>query len=234
MASKDLTTRSGLTPNEAQLPYSITTSDVEAYLQKKIDTMLNKAATQNNDTMDKIDVRVYTTEAGKGFLPFVVILPLEALASKPQRVKNMPSIFDTKEVDGTANLKKEIYEVLSTYTFNKQDGEMFKSDSWRRDHHVNREAVTVLLSMRTPKVVSMEGGRLKVVELMIDPIRVFHDMLKMQDDNRNFMVNVDGWQKIQTGEFRYDVKRALNKNKNKKYKNTLADELNRKMRGYRR
>ena len=235
MASKDFQTRSGLVPNEAQLPFSITTSDVEAYLQKKIDTMLNKAANQSGETADKIDVRVYTTEAGKGFLPFVVILPLEALDNRQKRQnKPMPSIFDTKGTDGTANLKKEIYDVLSAYTFNKQDGEMFKSDSWRRDHHVNREATTVLLGMRTPKVVSMEGGRLKVVELMIDPIRVFHDMLKMQDDTRNFMVNIDGWQKIQTGEFRYDVKRALNKSKGKKYKNTLADELNRKMRGSRR
>lgn len=233
MASQDLTTRSGLTPNEAQLPFSITTSDVESYLQKKIDTVLNRAASGNSAS--KIDVRVYTTEAGKSFLPFVVILPLEALEDKNhKKQKPMPSIFDTKGTDGTANLKKEIYEVLSAYTFNKQDGEMFKSDSWRRDHHVNREATTVLLGMRTPKVVSMEGGRLKVVELMIDPIRVFHDMLKMPNDNRNFMINVDGWQKIQTGEFRYDVKRALNKNKGKKYKNTLADELNRKMRGYRR
>ena len=233
MASECLTTRSGLTPNEAQLPFSITTSDVESYLQKKIDTVLNRAASGNSAS--KIDVRVYTTEAGKSFLPFVVILPLEALEDKNQKKqKPMPSIFDTKGTDGTANLKKEIYEVLSAYTFNKQDGEMFKSDSWRRDHHVNREATTVLLGMRTPKVVSMEGGRLKVVELMIDPIRIFHDMLKMPNDNRNFMINVDGWQKIQTGEFRYDVKRALNKNKGKKYKNTLADELNRKMRGYRR
>ena len=114
MASQNnnLTTRSGLNPNESKLPYSITTSDVEAYLQKKIDTMLNKVATQTNTQPEKIDVRVYTTEAGKSFLPFVVILPLEVLESgRSKKQKQMPSIFDTKETDGTAKIKKEIYEV---------------------------------------------------------------------------------------------------------------------------
>lgn len=232
MASQ-LNTRSGLTPNEDRLPYSITTSNVESYLQKKIDTVMNRAALEAKKEPEKIEVRVYTTEAGKSFLPFVVILPLDALEDRKQKKQsNMPSIFDTKSVDGTANLKKPIYEVLSAYVFNKQDGEAFKSDSWRRDHHVNREATGVLLSMRTPKVVSMENGKLKVVELMIDPMRVFHDMLRIDSDNRQYRIQIESWQKIQTGEFRYDVKRVINKGKGKKYKSTLADELNRKMRGF--
>lgn len=234
MASQDLTTRSGITPDEKKLPYSIMTSDVEEYLQKKIDTMLNRAANQNKDVDKDIEIRVYTTEAGKSFLPFVVILPISVLEDRRKQYKqNMPSIFDTKEYDGTANLRKEIYNVLSAYTFNKQDRELFKSDSWRREHGVNREATTVLLSLTTPKVVSMDGN-LKVVELMIDPIRVFHDMLKINNDQRNFTVKIEEWQKIQTGEFRYDIKRIINKGKGKKYKNTIAEELNRKMRGYRK
>ena len=232
MASQ-LNARSGLTPNENRLPYTITTTDVESYLQKKIDVVMNRAALDKKEEAEKISVRVYTTEAGKEFLPFVVILPLEALDGKENKKKNnMPSIFNTKEVDGTANLKRPIYEVLSAYVFNKQDGEAFKSDSWRRDHHVNREATNVLLSMRTPKVVSMENGKLKVVEILIDPMRIFHDMLRIDGDNRQYRIQIESWQKVQTGEYRYEVKRVINKGKGKKYKSTLADELNRKMRGF--
>ena len=40
-------TRSGITPNEKELPYSITTSQVEKYLQDKIDVVLNRVAKQN-------------------------------------------------------------------------------------------------------------------------------------------------------------------------------------------
>lgn len=235
MASQEITTRSGLTPDEDRLPYTIKTSDVESYLQRKIDVVLNRIALNNHSQPEKIDIRVYTTEAGKSFLPFVVILPMEALEDK--RVKKqsqMASIFDTKGNEGTANLKRPIYEVLSAYIFNKQDGEVFKSDSWRREHHVNRQATPVLLSMRTPKVVQIEGGKTKVVELMIDPARIFHDMLKTEKDNRQYRINIKSWQKIQVGEFSYKVERVLNKGgKNKKYKSTLADELNRKMKGFR-
>ena len=224
-------TRSGITPNEKELPYSITTSQVEKYLQDKIDVVLNRVAKQNGTEKENIEVRVYTTEAGKSFLPFVVILPMEVLENKHQkRKKNVPSIFNTTESDGSANMRPELYKLFSSFTYNKDDEQAFFSDDWRRARHVNRETSPVLKGLRTPKVTSMDNRRLQVVSFMIDPLRVFHNMLEIEGDTRTFKVDVEGWQKIQTGEYRYDVSRVINKGKNRKYKDTLADELNRKMR----
>ena len=230
----ELVTRAGLNPNETELPYSITTTMVEKYLQNKIDVVMNRSA-NNGGQSEKIELRLYTTEAGKAFLPFVVVLPMEALEDRKKKNKKpMPSIFDTKDTDGSANLKPELYKLLSAYTYNKEDETAFFSDDWRRARRVNRETSPVLKNLRTPKVTSMENGKLRVVSFMIDPIRVFHDMLIIPTDNRSFRVEVTGWQKIQTGEYRYDLKRVINKGKNgKKYRDTLADELNRKMRGNR-
>jgi hypothetical protein len=71
------------------------------------------------------------------------------------------------------------------------------------------------------------------VTFLIDPIRVFHDMLVMENNNANFKVEIENWQKIRSGEFRYDMKRIIRKNKGKKGGgNSIADEVNRKMRGY--
>jgi hypothetical protein len=72
-----------------------------------------------------------------------------------------------------------------------------------------------------------------MVTVMLDPLRVFHDMLVMQgDNNRDFRIEISGWQKIRTGEFRFDIKRmTYRKKNNKKYQETFVDELNRKMRG---
>lgn len=244
MAS-ELKTRSGLMPNETALPYSITTSKVESYLQSKVDVLLNRMAEERRKRREKrddddedlpvVNVKVYTTEAGKSFLPFVVILPTDVLEQKNKNTrKKMASIFDTKNEDGTANMRKEFYELFKSYVYNKSDEEAFFSDVWRRERHVSRETSPVLKSLRTPKITSMDNGKLQVVSFMIDPIRVFHDMLVSEDDRRNFKIEVVNWQKIQTGEYRYDIKRVINKGKNKqKYKDTLAAELNRKMLGRR-
>lgn len=233
MAS-EIRTRSGVTPNEQALPYSITTSKVESYLQDKIDVVVNRMAKENGGKVEDISIRVYTTEAGKAFLPFVVILPMDVLQQRNKQKKKMASIFDTKSEDGTAAMKTEFYELFKSYVYNKDDEAAFFSDEWRRLRHVSRETSPVLKSLRTPKVNKMDNGHLQVVSFMIDPIRVFHDMLASDDDRRNFKVDVVNWQKIQTGEYRYDLKRVINKGKNKqKYKDTLAAELNRKMLGRR-
>lgn len=232
MASrKELQTRAGLTPNERELPYSITTSDVEQYLQRKVNLVMNRDA-NDGETKD-ISVRVYTTEAGKSFLPFVVILPLDALENTGKKSqKSVPAIFDTRSTESSAKMKKSLYTLFSTYCYTKDDEQAFFSDDWRRARRVNRETSPVLKSLRTPKVTSMENGNVQVVSFMIDPLRVFFDMLTMSDDPRSFRVDINGWQKIQTGEYRYDVTRVVNKGKHgKKYRDTLADELNRKMRG---
>ena len=65
----EIKTRAGVIPDENGMPFSITTEAVEKYIQKKVDTVMQKAG------KDSFSVRVITTEAGRNFLPFMV-LPL--------------------------------------------------------------------------------------------------------------------------------------------------------------
>ena len=238
-----IVTRSGKSPDDEKLPFSFSTTEIETYLQKKLDVALNAVAKANGEKADKIEVKLYTTEAGKpddkgfGFLPIMVILPLEALESRREQKKSakMASIFDTKAEDGTASLKRAVYEVLSAYVFDKYDANAFKSNSWQREHHVSRETATYLINMRTPHVIRMNGGKTQVVGVLIDPVRILHDMTKIEGDNRNYHVNLYKYKKYHTGEYLYILDRVVKKSKgNKKYEATFADELNRKMRGFRK
>lgn len=234
MASKnfnyELSTRAGLLPNERELPFSITTSDVESYLQSKIDVVNAK---EGSNTV----VRVYTTEVSRSFLPFVVVLPLDVIADGEDKKNdnNVSSLFVNNDDDSKrVNLKEPYFKIFEPFIYNKNDENMFFADSWRREHDISRDKSPVLKSQRTAKINSLENGRLKVVTFMIDPLRVFHDMLIIPTDNRQFAVQIDDWQKIQTGEFRFELVRNIRKGKNgKKYKNTVAEELNRVMRGNR-
>ena len=231
-----LQTRAGLSPSEKKLPYSITTSQVEAYLQKKVDVLCNR----DKSLPQNVDVRVYTTEVGKYFMPFVIVLPTSVLVDRTKQKKNtnIDGFFDVHEQSSRVEeMLKPFKALFGAYTYNKEDTHAFSSNDWRRARGVTRTTSNVLRTMTLPRVSSFRGdggNKTNVVTFLLDPIRVFHDMLTMQDDSRDFSVDIGRWQKIKTGEYKYFVDRSVRHGKNnRKYNDTFANELNRKMRGQR-
>jgi hypothetical protein len=235
MASNEIyRTRAGLQPSEQELPFNITTTDVEQYMQKKLNVVVNGMRNNGLYNGDDIEVKIVTVEMGSKFIPFTVVLPMNVLKDKKKRqTKDELSIFNPKDSDATVNIYDPIMKLFSSYVFDKADGEAFYSADWRRARGVSTTTSGVLKRNRLPRIQRFNNGGMERVTFLIDPIRVFHDMLTMDDNNSNFIVEVENWQKIRSGEFRYDVKRVINKKKGKKGGgNNLADELNRKMLGF--
>ena len=233
MASNEIyKTRAGIMPSEKELPFTITTTDVEQYLQRKLNVVVNGMRKEGNYTGEDMEIRVITVEMGTKFIPFTVLLPMNVLKERRKRPKEELSIFNPKDSDNTVVMHDPIARMLASYTFDKADGEAFFSSDWRRARGVSNSASSTLKHNRLPRVQKLNNGSMERVTVLIDPIRVFHDMLVMEDNNANFRIEITDWQKIRSGEFRYEVNRVINSKKNKKGGgNSLADELNRKMRG---
>lgn len=231
-----LETRAGLKPSDKKLPFSITTSQVENYLQKKVDVLCSK----DKGLPQNVDVRVYTTEASPKFLPFVVVLPTSVLEDKRKKDNNshVDGFFNINERSSKIeDLQKPFKMLFGAYVYDKDDIKAFSSNDWRRARAVSRTTSETLKSMVFPRVSQFRGEgsrKTSVVTFMLDPLRVFHDMLKMEDDNRAYNVDIDKWQKIKTGEYRYMISRSVKGKNNRRYNDTFANELNRKMRGQHR
>ena len=233
MASNDMyKTRAGIQPSEQELPFSITTADVEQYLQRKLNVVVNGMRQNNQYSGDDIDVKVVTMEMGSKFIPFTVVLPMSVLKDKKRQPKNELSVFNPKDSDATVPIYDPIAKMFSSYTFDKADGDAFFSQDWRRARGVSTNNSAVLKSNRLPKIRRFNHGNMEKVIFLIDPIRVFHDMLTMDNNPTNFRIEIENWQKIRAGEFRYDMKRVINKKKGKKGGDTdiFVNELNNKMR----
>lgn len=229
---ESLETRAGLYPSKKQLPYAITTSIAEKYLQDKVDVICAKA----KELPNSVDVKLYTTEPGRNFAPFVIVLPTSVLVEKGKKNrenKNVDAFFDNKTYSDEENLLEPFKKLFGAYTFNKHDVKAFMSNDWRRARGVDRRTSDTLRSMALPRTNSYGSGdkRVTVVTFLIDPLRLFYDMLKMKDDNRDYHVEIERWEKVKDGEFRYYVKRMINRGKKNKYGDTIARELNRRMRG---
>lgn len=234
MASNEIyKTRAGIQPSEKELPFSITTTEVEEYMQRKLNVVVNGMRQNGLYKGDDMEVKVVTVEMGSKFVPFTVVLPMNVLRDKK---KNRPndelSIFNPKDSDATVNIHEPIMKMFASYVFDKADGEAFYSADWRRARGVSTTTSAVLKRNRLPRVQKLNNGSMERVTFLIDPIRVFHDMLMMENNNTNFRVEIENWQKIRSGEFRYDMKRVINNKKGKKGGNNFAEELNRKMRGF--
>ena len=226
-------TRAGIQPSEQELPFNITTTEVEEYLQRKLNAVVNGMRQNGLYKGDDIDVRVITVELGSKFIPFTVVLPMNVLKERQKyRPNDEPSIFNPKDSDGTVVIHDPIAKMFSSYTYDKNDGEAFFSADWRRARGVSTTTSAVLKRNRLPRVQKF-GGNMEAVTFLIDPIRVFHDMLMMENNNANFIIEINNWQKLRSGEFRYEMSRVIrNKKKGKKGGNDIAEEINRRMRGF--
>ena len=230
-------TKAGLLPCFDELPYEITTSFIENYFQRKMNVVVNGMRKQNMYSGADIDVRIITVEMGSKFVPFTVLLPMSVVKQKnnKNKPKNELAMFNPKDYhDETVTIIEPIMKLFSSYMYNKDDGAAFFSPDWRRDRGVSNNIAAILKRNRLPNVQKFNNGSVEYISFLIDPIRVFYDALEIKSFPRSYHVEINGWQKIRSGEFKYYVKRVLNKKNNKK-KNKggrdVADELNRKMTG---
>ena len=222
---EDFRTKSGLKPDDNGVPYSITTNQVEKYLQQRVDVVTSSAK------IDNVEIKVYTTEPGKYFCPFVVVLPTTVLMNPNQSSEDdEPSIFTPNKSSKKLRLKPELYHLFKLYIYNEDDEKAFFSNDWKNRTGVRSDASAALKRLRVPAL--NRDGDTQVVMFLLDPLKVFHDMLKYKDDNRQYKISIETLKKVRTGEFVYGVERSLANSKgNKKYKDVLINEINKKLRG---
>lgn len=245
MARKDFKMKSGMIPDEISLLKTITTTEVEAFLQSKIDVAVASIVAKG-EKMSPVTLKCYSINAGTKMIPLAILLPISVLAGEKdnKNTHDDDGVLDIFKTDETptkgCNLRDEFIKALGPYSYDKADGYAFRSDVWRREFGVSREAAYQLQKMREPKIVSSDHGRYKNVTFILDPMRVFHDMMHcdMAFGNEQHIMDIDSWKTIKNGIYSYKVvaktyRGNTSKGKNKNKRDDFIFALNRKMRGSR-
>lgn len=224
----NLNVRANLKPNEAELQYTITTQDVETYIQLKVNAIVNglkEAQSKNGNTNYQVPnhqpIRIVSMECGKVFLPFLVLLPTSMLQGSNQRKHqnrgNELSLFNPVDDNSAVRLQDAFFKFFQMYTFSKDDVKLFNSPKWKNDVGLYAKAPTTLREFRMPSVRKVDDGN-KYVMFMLDPIRVFHDMLTGTENAREpFSVNIKSVTKIKGGSYSYKTLRVVNRGKNQPF-----------------
>lgn len=223
-------TISGLKPDVKRLPYRISTADVEKFLRRKVALLQN----QLDKDAPKIEVTVYSSEASRLFVPFVVLLSMDAVDSKlSKKIENYnadPFFSTERDYGNRVNLKDYVYKFFKGYMYQEEDIKAFSSEDYRRARGISRQTSSTLKRLARPTIAKGKNNREVVgIYFLINPLAVFYDMLRFENDNKPFQIIIEEWHKQDSGTFVYDVLRKLN-GKTKGKGKSFIDELDYRMR----
>lgn len=224
-----LITRAGVVPVTVdELPFVITTKEAQEHLQKSLDIVIDIMRKDNNDQED-VEIYLMTSKKSDRFYPFYLFLPTTALESaKKKRNNKEASIFNPENYDNrTARLKQEIYNWLHPFMYNKEDIESFFSPTCRNALKLNLSTCHELKNNYLPKIQRYNRGRNEYIMVILDPLKIFHHMLTNIKERDTFWVNVnsDKIEKINNGNYRYNVARIVRTSKNNKHRKHDPTEM---------
>lgn len=224
----DIKTRSGLTPTQTEIPYNITTSQVEEYLQGKINLAMKDQG--------HVQIQVLTIQPGKKFAPIMIFFPENASNAGKQRGNGSELSIFQGESASKIQLDQRLYRAISPYVFNKEDENAFFSADWRRRVGVPANMSQALKAYRKPHLQTFQKGKIKLIGVMLDPVRIFHDMLASNSfeeaKRERFYVYIQEIEKIKNANVTYTVTRERadgSSGKNKDLFDVISNELAHKM-----
>lgn len=175
------TVRAQIEPEEIKFGWKISTIDVQNYIQKKLNLAAaakrKELAAQDKDDSFVRDIKVVAVSSivpTKKFHSFLIILDINAAQGK----KNMNelSIFNEDGGKSEVRLKDYVYFALKDFQYQKADKASMTDPKYRKKHgNMRTQDANRLASVMTPKTAKIGNDR-KVVQLLLDPIRVFWDM----------------------------------------------------------
>lgn len=226
----EIKTRANIAPSKEKPQFDISTADCAEFIQEKFNRIVTAMRKAGNQNITNIQVQLITLKASNGlFNPFLILLPLDVLASNRKNSDEL-AIFNPSDEEGVQKLKNEFYAVLSPYMYNKADRNGFNSGEWKRALRVSNRVASQLHLLSTPRIQSVGGrdNKVEVVVLLLDPLRIMHDMLvDLDNTGERFHVRVTEVEHIQKGNYMYKVERALDKNNKKSnFKDSIINDIN--------
>ncbi len=217
-------TVAGLVPDQDRVPYSVRTSEIIRFLQKKLDVMItdiNNNLTDNIPPIPQIQLKGYTVKMTGKHYPFILTMPATA-EFKPQR-KNQQNrntgkisevdisqdLQDDDDSQGTVKVYRPIYNLLQDYMY---DPEVFKNPKIYGAMGLNADGARTCRRLASFKKTRNKGGS-GAIMILLDPFALLHAMLKVQGDERLFSVMMKQADRVKDGEYIYKVNRSLKKKK---------------------
>lgn len=201
--------KAGIRPNrEMKVTYNISTTQVRQWLQNKLDVLLKNAG------QDEVQFNLITINVAKNFAPMMAIFPMDVI-QPDAAFEDIDPIFREDHDDKPKNINPVIKKLFEPYTYPESDKQIFRSRTIKRDWGIENRFAPILEQLITPTILPIGNNGAGQVCFLLDVIKIFYYMLEMDEDKRDYEIQIQNWQNQKSGEYTYRVARCI-KGKNKK------------------
>jgi len=201
--AKDASVVGNLKLEDTPKVYRATTSDVEAFLQSRLNEFIsaareneknrvaelqkkeNEAAAAEKRDAKKIyqhdipDVNIIlrSVEVSRKYVPFFLFLPEEALKfNNEKKSERVMSIFNNPDAGNVGEFRKEIMAAIGGFFYNKDDKKMIRSNEFKSRYHISTRSANNIANLMSPRSKRVNGKNYVIV--VIDGIRLFSYMAR--------------------------------------------------------
>lgn len=175
--------RMGIKPIRTVKQYELSTYDVRDWMQKRLNSFitLGRQEQMSNDgrtDIPDIKVNVLTYAFSKKFAPFIVMLPPEALKKSGKNQRETMAFFLPDESEELALIIPRVWDAFRSFVYTKDDRKEFLKMDGQLKHELqmSKDDCAHFTKFVVPKLLKPGGS--KVIVFLIDPIRVFSEMVR--------------------------------------------------------
>lgn len=239
MADMLLVTKSGCSPEQDELKFKISTERVEKYIKDELRKLINAPNSELAD-LDLSKVEIRSTKQGKRYYPFLIVLPYDQACygkSDKNDGKNTNPFFDSSSTYmSKAPLKNQLRNFLGTdrnerFMYTSEDRNVLRTPRWRRDAGVDegrglRDIITLTEPRHYQFTPDKNGPAVHVVKVLLDPLRVLHDMVAPKGgSDKPFRLDSFEFKKLNRGLYMYEFTRREINNKGNRRKGNEDFEM---------
>ena len=197
--------------------------EVEKYLNAKFKMIAKAIRDSGNKDEEDVIIKVCGRKYGYNFYPIVAVMTPNVLQPSKYADSSIPDYFRGEDPDNVW-LKSQYYKYLLNFMFDDEDRKAFHSSMMKRALGIKQyKDVNELNKYSKPKVERDRDDRPAYVTVILDPVRVFSDMVTDMDRKwENFKVDIDRVERgKEEGDITYTILRKLVKDGNKKHEEDL-------------
>lgn len=228
----DIKVSCGMKPSDIIRVYAPNLTDVTKGVQLRFDQLTSGLREERGWTINDVSIDMSMSNFG-AYVFFGLTLPMSTLHQKKSQ-NNILSLTDENDED-QVRLKEPFHLLLQSYAYNKEERRMFDDPKTRKALGLKPDVLENIKNLMTPKIQTKydsSGRSHKAVYVLVDPLKVLHDMLQEVDDagkiienQPKFKVGIKKIDEIRAGNCRLTVERIVMKSEDETHDVLTLDSL---------
>lgn len=206
MANSAQTTR-GENPKEVFRGFEISTSQLQEYLQGKVNSLCAAGGFKDPVKVNLMSFRL-SRKYGKQFVPFLLNLSESALVrERSNDDDDINPIFVTGTQSNDVRLIDPIYKMIQSMKYTKNGIKWLCLPKTKKELNIPQRSVSLIYEFANPRKLSSGKGSV-TISVWLDPIKVFYDyLINPNNPKERFRINIRGVKSVNNDLFVYCVER---------------------------